>query len=124
MKAGKQILDLIRSAQTEQERGEYEAMLDEITPDPLELLDEQDLNKELFGNSLGSIIGDESDFKYLLDYQSACDNIKLLEEAKQTAKNILTTKMKDIEEIKYDGGKATWRRSPDKRDYFSIKVFK
>lgn len=124
VKAGKQILDLMNSAQTEQERGEYESMLDEITPDPLELMDEQDLNKELFSNSNGSIIGDESDFKFLLDYSNACDNIKLLEEAKQTAKNILTTKMRDTEEIKYDGGKVTWRRNPEKRDYFSIKVFK
>ena len=124
VKAGKQILDLMNSAKTEQERGEYESMLDEITPNPLELMDEQELNKELFGTSLGSIIGDESDFKFLLDYQSSCDNIKLLEEAKQTAKNVLTTKMKDIEEIKYEGGKVTWRRSTQKRDYFSIKVFK
>lgn len=124
VKAGKQILDLINSAQTEKERGEYEAMLEEITPDPAELLDEQDLNKELFSSSNGSIIGDESDFIHLVDYQNACDQIKLLEEAKQASKNKLTTLMKDTEEIKFDGGKVTWRRSPDKRDYFSIKVFK
>lgn len=124
VKAGKQILDLINSAQTEKERGEYEAMLEEITPDPAELLDEQDLNKELFSSSNGSIIGDESDFYLLTDYQNACDQIKLLEEAKQLSKNKVTTLMKDAEEIRFEGGKCTWRRSPDKRDYFSIKVFK
>ena len=124
VKAGKQILDLMNSAQTEQERGEYESMLDEITPDPLELMDEQDLNKELFSNSNGSIIGDESDFKFLLNYNNACEIIKQQEEAKQLAKNILTTKMGSVEEIKYEGGKILWRRNLDKRDYFSIKVFK
>lgn len=124
VKAGKQILDLINSAQTEQERGEYENMLEEITPDPAELLDEQDLNKELFSNSNGSIIGDENDFQFLLDYQKSCDDIKLLEEAKQLSKNKITTLMKDTEEIKYEGGKVTWRRSPEKRDYFSVKIFK
>ena len=124
VKAGKQILDLMNSAKTEKEREEYEAMLEEITPDPLELLDEQDLNKERFGSSLGSVIGDESDFKYLEQYQSAHDGIKALEEAKQLAKNNLTTKMKDAEELKFEGGKVTWRRSPEKRDFFSIKLFK
>lgn len=124
VKAGKQILDLMNSAKTEKEREEYEAMLEEITPDPLELLDEQDLNKERFGSSLGSVIGDESDFKYLEQYQSAHDGIKALEEAKQLAKNNLTTKMRDAEELKFEGGKVTWRRSTEKRDFFSIKLFK
>jgi hypothetical protein len=99
-------------------------MLEEITPDPLELSDEQDLNKERYGSSLGSVIGDERDFQHLLDYQSAHDGIKALEEAKQLAKNRITTLLKDNEEIKFEGGKVTWRRSPDKRDFFSIKVFK
>jgi hypothetical protein len=40
------------------------------------------------------------------------------------AKNRITTLLKDNEEIKFEGGKVTWRRSPDKRDFFSIKVFK
>jgi predicted phage-related endonuclease len=124
VKAGKQILDLKNSAKTEKEREEYEAMLEEITPDPLELSDEQDLNKERYGSSLGSVIGDERDFKFLEDYQSAHDQIKALEEAKQLAKNRITTLLKDNEEIKYEGGKCIWRRSPDKRDFFSIKVFK
>jgi len=124
VKAGKQILDLMNSAKTEKEREEYEVMLEEITPDPLELSDEQDLNKELYSNSLGSVIGDESDFKYILDYTEAMDKIKALEEAKQLAKNNLTTKMKHADELKFEGGKVTWRRSPDKRDYFSVKLFK
>ena len=124
VKAGKQILDLMNSAKTEQERAEYEAMLDEITPNPLELLDEQELNKELFSNSSGSIKGDEKDFQYLLDYNSAMEQIKSLEEAKQLAKNVLTTKLKHAEEMLFDGGKLIWRKTPGKRDYFSIKVFK
>lgn len=126
VKAGKQILDLVRSAQTEQERGEYEAMLEEITPDPAELLDEQDLNKELFSNSNGSIIGDEKDFKYILDYTNASEIIKQQEELKQLSKNNITTLLKDAEEIKFEGGKVTWRRASDglKRDYFSVKLFK
>jgi predicted phage-related endonuclease len=126
VKAGKQILDLMNSAKTEQERAEYESMLDEITPNPLELMDEQELNKELYGNSLGSIIGDESDFKYLLDYNKACEIIKQQEEDKQLAKNNLLVRMKDAEELKFEGGKVTWRRAGDglKRDYFSAKLFK
>jgi hypothetical protein len=99
-------------------------MLEEITPDPLELSDEQDLNKERYGSSLGSVIGDERDFQHLLDYQSAHDGIKALEEAKQLAKNNLTTKMKNAEELKFEGGRILWRRSEGKKDYFNIKIYK
>jgi hypothetical protein len=122
--AGKQIVDLIKSSKSESESEEYTAMLDEISPDPLALEDEQELNKELFSNSSGSIKGDEKDFQYLLDYNSAMEQIKDLEEAKQLAKNILTTKLKHAEEMLFDGGKLIWRKTPGKRDYFSIKVFK
>jgi predicted phage-related endonuclease len=122
--AGKQIVDLIKSSKSESESEEYTAMLDEISPEPLALEDEQELNKELFGNSLGSIKGDEKDFQYLLDYNSAMEQIKALEEAKQLAKNKLIVKLKDAEEMLFDGGKLTWRRNPSKRDYFSIKLFK
>jgi predicted phage-related endonuclease len=124
VKAGKQILDLMNSAKTEKEREEYEVMLEEITPDPLELSDEQDLNKELYSNSLGSVIGDESDFRFLEDYQSAHDGIKALEEAKQLAKNNLLVKLKDAEELTFKGGRILWRRSQGKKDYFNIKLFK
>jgi predicted phage-related endonuclease len=122
--AGKQIVDLIKSSKSESESEEYTAMLDEISPEPLALEDEQELNKELFSNSSGSIKGDEKDFQYLLDYNSAMEQIKALEEAKQLAKNVLTTKLKHAEEMLFDGGKLTWRRNPSKRDFFSIKVFK
>jgi hypothetical protein len=52
------------------------------------------------------------------------EQIKALEEAKQLAKNKLIVKLKDAEEMLFDGGKLTWRRNPGKRDFFSIKVFK
>jgi hypothetical protein len=34
--------------------------------------------------------------------------------------------MKDAEELKFEGGKVTWRRAGDglKKDYFSAKLFK
>jgi predicted phage-related endonuclease len=123
-KAGKQLVDLIKSSKSEKEIEEYTAMLDEIGPDPLELQDEQDLNRELFSNSNGTIKGDESDFKYILDYTAAMDQIKASEEAKQLAKNNLITKMKDAEELVFEGGKVVWRRSSEKKDYFSIRLNK
>lgn len=122
--AGKQILDLINSATSQSEKEEYQAMLEDITPDPTELEDEQLLNKELFSESNGLIKGSESDFKYLLDYQQAHDNIKALEESKQLAKNNILSLMKDAEVLQFEEGKATWRRSEGKRDFFSIKIDK
>jgi hypothetical protein len=32
--------------------------------------------------------------------------------------------MKDAEEMVFDGGKVIWRRSENKRDYFSLKIDK
>jgi predicted phage-related endonuclease len=122
--AGKQIVDLINSAKSTSEKEEYQAMLEDITPDATELDDEQNLNKELFSKSDGSIKGSESDFKFLLDYQDAHDKIKGLEELKQLSKNKITTLMKDAEEMLFDGGKVVWRRSDGKRDYFSLKIDK
>ena len=122
--AGKQIVDLINSAKSKEEKEEYQAMLEDITPDATELDDEQNLNKELFSKSDGSIRGSESDFKFLLDYQDAHDKIKGLEELKQLSKNKITTLMKDAEEMLFDGGKVVWRRSDGKRDYFSLKIDK
>lgn len=123
-KAGKQLVDLIKSAKSESEVNEYTAMLDEISPEPLALEDEQDLAKELFSNSSGSIKGDEKDFQHVVDYTSAMEQIKALEEAKQLAKNNLIVKMKEAEEMVFDGGKVVWRRTPGKREYFSIKLIK
>jgi hypothetical protein len=122
--AGKQIVDLINSAKSKEEKEEYQAMLEDITPDATELDDEQNLNKELFSKSDGSIRGSESDFKFLLDYQDAHDKIKGLEELKQLSKNKITTLMKDAEEMLFEGGKVVWRRSDGKRDYFSLKIDK
>jgi hypothetical protein len=122
--AGKQIVDLINSAKSTSEKEEYQAMLEDITPDATELDDEQSLNKELFSESNGSIKGSESDFKFLLDYQDAHDKIKALEELKQLNKNKITTLMKDAEEMLFEGGKVVWRRSDGKRDYFSLKIDK
>jgi hypothetical protein len=122
--AGKQIVDLINSAKSKGEKEEYQAMLEDITPDATELDDEQNLNKELFSKSDGSIKGSESDFKFLLDYQDAHDKIKGLEELKQLNKNKITTLMKDAEEMLFEGGKVVWRRSDGKRDYFSLKIDK
>jgi predicted phage-related endonuclease len=122
--AGKQIVDLINSAKSKQEKEEYQAMLEDITPDATELDDEQNLNKELFSKSDGSIKGSESDFKFLFDYQDAHDKIKGLEELKQLSKNKITTLMKDAEEMVFEGGKVVWRRSDGKRDYFSLKIDK
>ena len=122
--AGKQIVDLINSATTKEEKEEYQAMLEDITPDATELDDEQNLNKELFSKSDGSIKGSESDFKFLLDYQDAHDKIKGLEELKQLSKNKITTLMKDAEEMLFEGGKVVWRRADGKRDYFSLKIDK
>lgn len=123
-KAGKQILDLRKLAKTDSEYEDYTAMLDNIAPEATALEDEQVLTKELFGNSVNSIIGDEKDFKYLLDYQQAHDGIKALEDAKQLSKNNITRMMKDAEIMEFEGGKVTWRRSDGKRDYFSLKLFK
>jgi predicted phage-related endonuclease len=122
--AGKQIVDLINSAKSKAEKEEYQAMLEDITPDASALDDEQDLNKELFSESNGSIKGSESDFKFLLDYQDAHDKIKALEELKQLNKNKITTLMKDAEEMLFEGGKVVWRRADGKRDYFSLKIDK
>jgi predicted phage-related endonuclease len=122
--AGKQIVDLINSAKSKAEKEEYQAMLEDITPDATELDDEQSLNKELFSESNGSIKGSESDFKFLLDYQDAHDKIKGLEELKQLNKNKITTIMKDAEEMLFEGGKVVWRRADGKRDYFSLKIDK
>jgi hypothetical protein len=122
--AGKQIVDLINSAKTKEEKEEYQAMLEDITPDATELDDEQSLNKELFSESNGSIKGSESDFKFLLDYQDAHDKIKGLEELKQLNKNKITTLMKDAEEMLFEGGRVVWRRADGKRDYFSLKIDK
>lgn len=120
--AGKQILDMISSAESKEEKAEYQAMLDEIEPEALELDDEQSLNREMNPVSDGEIIGDEKDFIYLEQYQEASDKIKALESDKQLAKNKITTLMKDAEVIKYKEGRVTWRRGEGKRDYFSIKV--
>jgi hypothetical protein len=99
-------------------------MLEDITPDASALDDEQDLNKELFSESVGSIKGSESDFKLLIDYQLAHDQIKAYEEVKQQAKNRITTLMKDSEVMEFEFGRVTWRRSDGKRDYFSLKIDK
>ena len=124
-KAGKQILDLMKDAKSDSEYNDYQAMLDSIAPEPTALEDEQVLTKELFGNSKDLIKGDEKDFRFLLEYQQAHDDIKALEEAKQLAKNNVLRVMKDAEVMEFDGGKCTWRRGGDnKRDFFSIKVFK
>lgn len=121
--AGKQIVDLINSAESKQEKEEYMAMLSEIEPEALELDDEQSLNKELNPNSLGSIAGSQSDYELMVEYTTAHEEIKALEERKQLAKNKLTTKMKEAEEIKFDdGSRVVWRRADGKRDYFSIKI--
>lgn len=122
--AGKQLVDLINNSQTESEREQYLGMLEEISPEVSALEDEQVLYKELNPNSNGSILGDEKDFNYLVQYQCAHDNIKEFEEVKQKAKNNILNIMGDAEVLEFDGGKVTWRRSPDKRDHFSIKVFK
>ena len=122
--AGKQIVDLINSAKSKEEKEEYQAMLEDITPDATELDDEQNLNKELFSKSDGSIKGSESDFKFLLDYQDAHDKIKGLEELKQLSKNKITTLMKDAEVMEFEFGRVTWRRSDGKRDYFSLRIDK
>lgn len=124
-KAGKQILDLLKEAKSESEADDYRAMFDQITPEPTSLDDEQLLNKEIYGNSIGLLKGDEKHFKYILDYQQAHDNIKASEDAKQLAKNHITRLMKDAEVMEFDGGKVTWRRGGNnKRDYFSIKLLK
>ncbi len=120
--AGKQIVDLINSATDKTEKEEYQAMLAEIEPEALELEDEQALNKELNPVSDGEIIGSEKDFIYLEQYQDASDKIKALEADKQLAKNKITTLMGDAEVMKFNSGRVTWRRSEEKRDYFSIKV--
>ncbi len=121
--AGKQIVDLINSASDNNEKEEYMAMLSEIEPDALELEDEMALNKELNPESSGSIIGSQSDYELLVEYNSAHEQIKGLEERKQLAKNKLTTKMAEAEEIKFDdGSRVVWRRTEGKRDYFSIKI--
>lgn len=122
--AGKQIVDLINSAKSKEEKEEYQAMLEDITPEASALDDEQDLNKELFSESVGSIKGSESDFKLLIDYQLAHDQIKAYEEVKQQAKNKITTLMKDAEVMEFEFGRVTWRRSDGKRDYFSLKIDK
>jgi len=122
--AGKQIVDLINSAKSKEEKEEYQAMLEDITPEASALDDEQDLNKELFSESVGSIKGSESDFKLLIDYQLAHDQIKAYEEVKQQAKNKITTIMKDAEVMEFEFGRVTWRRSDGKRDYFSLKIDK
>lgn len=122
--AGKQIVDLINSAKSKEEKEEYQAMLEDITPEASSLDDEQDLNKELFSESVGSIKGSESDFKLLIDYQLAHDQIKAYEEVKQQAKNKITTIMKDAEVMEFEFGRVTWRRSDGKRDYFSLKIDK
>jgi hypothetical protein len=122
--AGKQIVDLINSAKSKAEKEEYQAMLEDITPEASALDDEQDLNKELFSESVGSIKGSESDFKLLIDYQLAHDQIKAYEEVKQQAKNKITTLMKDAEVMEFEFGRVTWRRSDGKRDYFSLKIDK
>jgi predicted phage-related endonuclease len=122
--AGKQIVDLINSAKSKAEKEEYQAMLEDITPDASALDDEQDLNKELFSESVGSIKGSESDFKLLIDYQLAHDQIKAYEEVKQQAKNRITTLMKDADVMEFEFGRVTWRRSDGKRDYFSLKIDK
>jgi len=124
-KAGKQILDLLKDAKSESEANDYRAMFEQVTPEPTYLEDEQVLNKEIYGNSVGLLRGDEKYFKYLLDYQQAHDNIKAEEDAKQLAKNHITRLMKDAEVMEFDGGKVTWRRGGNnKRDYFSIKLLK
>ena len=121
--AGKQIVDLIGSAESTSEREEYQAMLSEIEPEALELEDEQALNKELNPESAGFISGSQSDYELLVEYNTAHEQIKGLEERKQLAKNKLTTKMQEAEEIRFeDGSKVTWRRAEGKRDYFSIKI--
>lgn len=120
--AGKQIVDLINFAADKSEKEEYQAMLSEIEPEALELEDEQALNKELNPVSDGEIIGSEKDFIYLEQYQDASDKIKALEADKQLAKNKITTLMGDAEVMKFNSGRVTWRRSEEKRDYFSIKV--
>ena len=122
--AGKQLVDLINSAKTKAEKEEYQAMLEDITPDASALDDEQDLNKELFSKSEGVIRGDENDFKLLIEYQLAHDQIKAYEEVKQQAKNRITTLMKDAEVMQFEQGIVTWRRSEGKRDYFSLKIDK
>lgn len=120
--AGKQIVDLINSTTDKNEKEEYQAMLSEIEPEALELEDEQALNKELNPVSEGEIIGSEKDFIYLEQYQDASDKIKALEADKQLAKNKITTLMGDAEVMKFNSGRVTWRRSEEKRDYFSVKT--
>jgi predicted phage-related endonuclease len=122
--AGKQLVDLVNCSTSQTEKEEYMAMLEDISPEVSALEDEQVLLKELNPNSLGTILGDESDFKYLVDYQCAQDNIKEFEEVKQRAKNNILSLMKDTEVMEFERGKVTWRRTPDKRDYFAIKLYK
>lgn len=121
--AGKQIMELIGDAKSNQEKEEYMAMLHEIEPEALELEDEQSLTREMNPVSAGQLKGTQEDFEYMVEYKKASDEIKALEEVKQLAKNKLTTKMKDAEDIVFDdGSRVTWRRQEGKRDYFTIKV--
>ena len=122
--AGKQLVDLINSSSSQTEKEEYIAMLEDISPEVSALEDEQALLKELNPNSLGTILGDENDFKYLVNYQQAHDIIKEQEEVKQLCKNNLLSLMKSAEVMEFEGGKATYRRADGKRDFFSIKLYK
>lgn len=122
--AGKQLVDLIKVSQTESEREQYLGMLEEISPEVSALEDEQALYKELNPNSNGSILGDEKDFQYLLDYNNAHETIKQQEELKQLAKNNILNVMGDAEVLDFDGGKVTWRKAEGKRDFFSVKLYK
>ena len=103
--AGKQIMELIADAKSNQEKEEYMAMLYEIEPEALELEDEQSLTKEMNPTSLGQIKGTQQDFEYMVEYNRASEEIKALEASKQLAKNQLTTKMKEAEEIVFDDGR-------------------
>lgn len=123
-KAGKQILDLRKDANSESEYEDFSAMLESITPEPTFLEDEQVFNREVNPVSYGLLKGEEEDFQFLLNYQKAHDEIKALEESKQLAKNNITRLMKDAEILEFDGGKVTWRRSDGKRDYFALKLYK
>jgi hypothetical protein len=122
--AGKQLVDLINLSQTESEREQYLGMLEDISPEVSALEDEQALYRELNPNSNGSILGDESDFQFLLDYNNAHEMIKQHEELKQLAKNNILNIMGDAEVLDFDGGKVIFRKADGKRDFFSVKLYK
>ncbi len=121
--AGKVLLESIKIAESQSEAEEYQAMFDEITPEP-EVSDDITLYGEIYeeGNEL-TMQGDDTDSFHMSQYLKCNKVSKTIDDYKTSLRAKLVAKCAEWEGIETNEFKMTNRRAKDgKKAYFSIKA--